>query len=168
MAFSRRSSAILGILAIILCLGCQADQRNIETENKELVRQLYAAIDAQDYEEIESLLTEDFKLIYVGMPDPLSRDMTLDLIRGFYSAFPDYTHTIEELVAENDLVAAKFSYNATHQGEFEGLPPTGNRVRYAGAQIIRIVDGKIDECWALEDNLGLMMQLGMQLAPSAR
>ncbi|MCP4572794.1 MAG: ester cyclase [bacterium] len=168
MAISQRSSAILGILSIVLCLGCLADQRNTESENKELVRQLYAAIDVQDYGEIESLLTEDFNLMYVGMPEPLSRGMTLDLIRGFYSAFPDYTHTIEELVAEDNLVAAKFSYNATHQGDFEGIPPTGNEVRYAGAQIIRIVDGKIDECWALEDNLGLMMQLGMQLAPSTQ
>ena len=62
-------------------------------------------------------------------------------------------------------MAAKFSYAATHQGEFEGIPPTGYQVRYEGAQIIMIVDNKISECWALEDHLGLMMQLGRQLAP---
>lgn len=165
MVTSQRYSVLLGILGVIFCLGCQTDLRDSETANKALVRQLYAAIDAQDYVEIESLLTADFQLMYAGMPEPFSRDETLALIRDFYSAFPDYTHTIEEIVAENDLVAAKFSYNATHQGEFEGIPPTGYQVRYEGAQIIVIVDNKISECWALEDHLGLMMQLGRQLAP---
>ena len=147
-------------------LGCQGDQRQLEAENKALVCEIYAAIDAQDYDQVGNMMTEDFRLVYVGMPKPLSKDQTLELIRGFYFAFPDSKHAIETIVADHDVVAASFTYHATHQGVFEGIPPTGNRVEYSGAQIIKIVGGKIAECWALEDNLGLMSQLGMQLTPA--
>jgi predicted ester cyclase len=72
---------------------------------------------------------------------------------------------IEELVAEGDLVVARLSYRGTHESEFEGIPATGNTVTYSGMQFFRIVDGVIKEWWLVEDNLGFMSQLGMQLTP---
>jgi predicted ester cyclase len=88
------------------------------------------------------------------------------MIRAWYSAFPDYVHVVETMVAEGDRVAVRLTYNATHQGEFEGIPATGNRISYAGAQIVTIADGMMKEMWVLEDMLGLMSQLGMQLVPA--
>ena len=60
----------------------------------------------------------------------------------------------------------RLTYNATHQGEFEGIPGTGNRISYARAQIVTIADGMIKEVWVLEDMLGSMSQLGMQSVPA--
>ena len=156
----------VGSLLVLLCLGCQQPSSDVEAANKAIVRQVYAALDAQDFEQLRQLWSEDFVLHYVGEPGPIAIDATFDLVRGFYAAFPDYTHVIEDMIAEGDQVAVKLNYHATHQGEFEGIPATGGRISYAGAQIATIVDGVVTEWWALEDNLGLMLQLGMQLTPT--
>jgi uncharacterized protein (TIGR02246 family) len=157
-----------GLITLVLLAACSRNFDSInmseaEEANKALIRQVFAAIDAQDFDQLRQILAEDFELHYVGESEPIDREATFDLIRGFYTAFPDYTHVIEEMVAEGDQVAVKLNFHATHQAEFEGIPPTGKRISYAGADIVTIVDGMATEVWALEDALGLMSQLGMQL-----
>jgi len=160
----------VGLIALILLAACgrngdSVDLSESKEENKVLVQQMFAAIDAQDFDQLRQIFSKDFKLHYVGETEPINRESTFELIRGFYGAFPDYVHVIEEMVAESDQVAVKLTYRATHQAEFEGIPPTGNPISYAGAQVVTIVDGMVTEVWALEDILGLMSQLGMQLTP---
>ena len=165
MQTDRRSPILIGLLLVLLCLGCQQASSDVQAENKALVRQMFAAIDGQDFGQLSLLLHDDFLLHYVGAPEPMGREAAFNLIRGFYAAFPDYTHVIEEMIAEGNRVAVKMNYHATHQGEFQSIMPTGNRISYAGSQMVTVVDGAVMEIWALEDNLSLMMQLGMQLAP---
>jgi predicted ester cyclase len=160
----------VGLIALVLLVACGRDVDSInmseaEEANKALVLQMFAAIDAQDFDQLRQIFAEDFELHYVGEPEPIDRETTFDLIRGFYTAFPDYVHVIEETVAEGDQVALKMNYRATHQAEFEGIPPTGNPISYAGAQIVTIENGMVTKVWALEDILGLMSQLGMELKP---
>ena len=74
--------------------------------------------------------------------------------------FPDLESTIEDLIAERDKVVAHWRAQATHQGEYMGIPPTGNRVDFRGISIYRIEGGKIAESWSVSDMLGMMQQLG--------
>ena len=74
--------------------------------------------------------------------------------------FPDLESTIEDLIAERDKVVAHWRAQATHQGEYMGIPPTGNRVNFTGISIYRIEGGQIAESWGVSDLLGLMQQLG--------
>lgn len=78
----------------------------------------------------------------------------------YREAFPDPQVTIEDLIAEGDRVAARVRFRGTHQGELEGLAPTGRRVESTGIIISRIEGDKIAEDWANFDDLGLMRQLG--------
>jgi predicted ester cyclase len=78
----------------------------------------------------------------------------------FRQGFPDVISTIEDLVAEGDKVVARWRAQATHQGEYMGIPPTGNRVEYTGISVYRIEAGKIAESWTAEDDLSLMRQIG--------
>ena len=41
-------------------------------------------------------------------------------------AFPDFHNTIEDLIAEDDRVAARLRYTGTHSGPLFGVAPTGN------------------------------------------
>lgn len=75
------------------------------------------------------------------------------------SAFPDLSLTIEEMIAERDKVAVRFTARGTHRGEFAGVPPSGNRVAWEVVSIIRIAEGKVAERWSQSDALGLMQQL---------
>ena len=59
------------------------------------------------------------------------------------AAFSDYHATNEDLIAEGDKVAARWTVQATHSGEFKGMAPTGKRVTITGITMVRIVEGKI-------------------------
>jgi predicted ester cyclase len=64
-------------------------------------------------------------------------------ILDFRRSFPDLTFTVEEIIAEGDKVAYRWSSKGTHQGEFAGIAPTGKVVTATGITIIRIIDGKV-------------------------
>jgi predicted ester cyclase len=85
-----------------------------------------------------------------------ARQEAADFRRGF----PDVVSTIEDLIAEGDMVAARWSSRATHQGEYAGVPPTGREVEFTGISVYRIEGGRIAESWTEEDELGLMRQIG--------
>ncbi len=160
-----RHAVRLSPLLLLACFGCQPPTPDVEA-NKAVVQALYDAIDSQDYDRIGELIADDFLGHAAGSPEPFDKNGGIEMIRAWYSAFPDYVHVVETMVAEGNRVAVRLTYNATHQGEFEGIPATGNRISYAGAQIVTMADGQIKEMWVLEDMLGLMSQLGMQLVPA--
>ncbi|MFC2163791.1 ester cyclase [Acidobacteriota bacterium] len=83
---------------------------------------------------------------------------------GIYrSALHDTQITIEDMIAEDDKVMTRVTLRGTHKGELEGIAPTGNQISISGFTIFRLVDGKIAEEWESLDELGLMIQLGMEL-----
>ena len=83
----------------------------------------------------------------------------------FRLAFPDVSFTVEDMIAEGDKVVDRMTWQATHQGPFMGIPPTGNRLTVTEIHINRIAEGRIVERWAQPDLLGLMQQLGAVPAP---
>jgi steroid delta-isomerase-like uncharacterized protein len=81
------------------------------------------------------------------------------------TAFPDAHVTLEDMIAEGDKVAARFTLHGTHNGELMGIPPTGKQVVVTGIDINRITNGKIVERWANFDTLGMLQQFGVIPAP---
>ena len=79
--------------------------------------------------------------------------------RALRAAFPDLTVTIEDLVAEGDLVAVRATWRGTHQGSFRGVLPIGRRIELCGMAFWRIAGGQIRESWNLIDLPTLMRQL---------
>lgn len=80
--------------------------------------------------------------------------------RTLTSGFPDLRITIRDMQEEGRVVA-RFSVEATHTGEFAGIPPTGRRVLITGIAIARITLGQLVEEHANTDGLALMKQLGV-------
>ena len=70
------------------------------------------------------------------------------------------------MIAEGDKVATRFTVTGTQQGEWMGIPASGNKFEVGGILIVRIENGKIVEQREDADLLGLMQQLGMELKPS--
>ena len=73
--------------------------------------------------------------------------------------FSDSRITIENMLAEGDKVAVRWTWTGTHTGEFVGIPPTGRHIAVAGISIHRFADGRFVESWASYDSLGMMQQL---------
>jgi predicted ester cyclase len=80
-------------------------------------------------------------------------------VSHFLSSFPDLQHTIEDLIAEGDQVAVRFSAGGTHTGQWLHFAPTGNFVRYTGVTLARIAGDKIIEHHTWWDKAGLMEQV---------
>ena len=83
----------------------------------------------------------------------------------FRQAFPDGVMTVEDMLAEGDLVATRKTFRGTHQGPFMGLAPTGKQIEIGLIDIVRVVDGRVTEHWNAVDNLGLLQQLGLLPSP---
>jgi steroid delta-isomerase-like uncharacterized protein len=78
----------------------------------------------------------------------------------FRAAFPDMTMRIDLLIAEGDLVAARWTTTGTFSGPWADIVPTGKRASFSGVNIFRIRDGRVVELWNHRDDLGLMQQVG--------
>ena len=83
------------------------------------------------------------------------------LVTKYRTAFPDLRLTIEDIFAEGDRVAVRWTWSGTHQGDLEGIAPTGKHTAGSGISIYRFSDGKIEEQWENWDTIGLMKQLGV-------
>jgi predicted ester cyclase len=65
----------------------------------------------------------------------------------YRSAFPALEATIDDILAEGERVALRWSSRGTHQGEWLGVPPTGQHGTMSGITIYRIAEGKAVEGW---------------------
>jgi len=66
-------------------------------------------------------------------------------------------------MATKDKVIIRLIARETHNGEFEGISATSNKIEISAISIIRIKNDKIVEERENVDFLSLMMQLGMEL-----
>lgn len=87
--------------------------------------------------------------------------------RALYESFPDMQYHVETTVAEGNVVAARWTVTGTHEGEFQGLPPTGNQVEIQAMGVMTGEDREITEVRLVYDRLGLMEQLGVLEPPAA-
>jgi steroid delta-isomerase-like uncharacterized protein len=136
-------------------------------KNKELVREMVEVLFNQgDVGGGDEFLSPDF-IENEELPPgvPAGREGVKLLTGMLHTAFPDFEATIEDLIAEDDRVVIRMTWTGTHEGEFMGIPPTGNRVSFGVFDIVRIADGMIVEHWGLMDNMALMQQLGVMPAP---
>ena len=79
---------------------------------------------------------------------------------AFTEAFPDLRLTVQDIMAEGDMVAARVAFHGTHRGEFQGIPPTDKEVNFTAMEFNRVAEGKVEEHWVEIDLLGLMGQVG--------
>ena len=80
-----------------------------------------------------------------------------------WNAFPDLTPAIEFTVAQGDIVVARWGATGTQNGQFLMLPATGRAVRYTGASMYRIEDGRIAEIWETRNTLSILSQLNPEM-----
>jgi len=136
-------------------------------ENKVIYRRWFEeVVTGRNLALAEELLAPDYVLHFPGLPGPVDGEGHKQLLMMFHHGFPDWQETIDNVVAEGDRVVIRVTGRGTHQGEFQGIPPTGNQVVATGVGIGRIENGRIAESWAAYDALGLMQQLGVVQQPA--
>ena len=131
--------------------------------NKEIARRFREDLwNAGDLSLADELVARDC-LLHSVVPFPIDFARGPDAVRHlvfFYQmAFSEIRVTAEQIVAEGDMVAVRWTARARHTGHLLGLPPTGRETVTTGIDMLRIVDGKIVEGWVDWDALSLLEQL---------
>jgi steroid delta-isomerase-like uncharacterized protein len=116
-----------------------------------------------------TLADEVFAANYVNHDPAQPEVRDLEGLKRYWMAicagFPDHETTVEDLLADGEMVVKRATFRGTQRGEFNGLPASGKPLVVSTISIYRIVGGKIAECWWGYDSLGIMQQLGIMPAP---
>ena len=133
-------------------------------ENKVFASQILEEVFSQgNLSKMDELFSPD---IVVHDPDKELRGLEqvkLGLAR-LRMAFPDLHYKAEDILAEDDKVMIRFTGQGTHRGEFRGVPATDREMIYTGIMILRFVQKKVVDYWAVSDVLGIFQQLGASLS----
>jgi len=134
-------------------------------ENKAVVRRWIEGFNNGDEQAEADARTADYVAHFPGAP-PLDSEGWIQATGAFVDAFPDLRLMVEDIMAEGDRVAARVSFRGSHNGPFQGIPPTNKHVTFTSIEMNRMVDGKVAEHWVEIDLLGLLQQLGATPAES--
>ncbi len=132
-------------------------------EGTGLIRRFYEdVIGGGQLNLIDELTTDGVVDHEEGLPgQPSGREGIKYFVNAMREAFPDITpNSVEPMMADGDLEAARVILTATHEGELMGVGATGKTVEFESIDIIRVEDGKVAEHWGVTDTMSLMQQIG--------
>ena len=130
---------------------------------KSFSNQYYKLLDAGkgDMSKIqEELFHPNHRSHFAGQPAPLNAASLQDLAKGFWAAFPNLAHTMEDQICEGNTVFNRMTIKATHKGDFAGVKATNKDVNISVMTSHRYVDGKLFEQRVEVDMMSLLVQIG--------
>ena len=128
--------------------------------NKAAARRVLEEIfPADDEAALTDALTDDFVNHEAPPGTPPGPGGALFYMHLLARAFSDQRWTIENVVAEGDLVALHCVHSGRHTGDLLRHPAHGKDIRLQADACHRLVDGKGAEHWAVRDDASLMRQL---------
>jgi len=135
--------------------------------NKEIIRRLYDEVFVKwNLAVVDELVSADFVCHAMPPGTPPGPAGFRQFYGTIRTTFADVRYTVEDLIAEGDKVVVRWKWDATHRGDFLGIPPTGGPAPLTGIAIYRLADGKIVERWVEVDLLGLGQRLGAKFVPA--
>ena len=127
-------------------------------DNKALMHRFWAEVNKGNLAIWDEVCTHDY--IYHGTTGDKTREESKKHAAGLLTAFPDLNVTVDDMIAEGDYLAVRYTIRGTHKGDYAGITPTGKRITLSGIELDRLTGGKFVETWGISDTLGLMQQLG--------
>ena len=130
-------------------------------QNKAVFQKMMSALNSKDLTTLESVLADDF-VDNDAMPGmAVDREGMINMMHMFLGAFPDLNITVNQWVAEGDLVVGAMTTSGTQTGEFMGMPSSGKKFSMSEMHMVRVANGKIVEHWGVGDHISMMQQLGL-------
>jgi steroid delta-isomerase-like uncharacterized protein len=113
----------------------------------------------RDFEVAEEIMTPEVTFHGALGTQTKGIDGLVTYIQQLHDIFPDFQNSVEDMVAEEQKVAACVTYRGTHEGEIFGVEPYGKVVQYVGVGIFIFQADLISHAWELGDRLSLLQQL---------
>ena len=134
--------------------------------SRQIMDRFVKFINTADPKMADDLVSPDAIFHVPGQAEPMRGPSGyLSIIAMMRSGFPDIQWTLDDLVAEGDKVAARYTMRGTHSGSFMGVPPTGNSIVVKSMAFYRLSNGQFVEEQGLPDMLELMRQIGAVPSP---
>jgi predicted ester cyclase len=114
-------------------------------------------MNGHDPDAVDGFIAEDYVNHNAHVED--GREANREFWAQWFAAFPDTRVSLDDVLIDGDRVAGRFTYEATFQGSFMGLPPTGHPVVMHSIDIWRVVDGMAVEHWDQLDTQAFYAQL---------
>ena len=125
---------------------------SVEEKHKALVRRFHEeAWNKGNVAAVDEFMAADYVDYPIPSGLPPGTEGLKQTITTYRTAFPDLKATVDDIFAEGDRVAYRWSTRGTHLGEWLGILPTGNHMTATGISIFRIVGGKVVEGWTSMD-----------------
>jgi len=139
-----------------------------DADSKRLVRSYFEEVlTRRRIDRLDKLLDPEFRS-YAPSGASIDRHQYQAAVAATLAAFTDLTVTVEEQVAERDLVATRWTAEGTHSGPLFGIEPTARTVHVSAMHIHRVRDGRFIEHWEAIDLHGLLAQLTREDAKAAQ
>lgn len=134
---------------------------SVEEENKEVARRyMEEAFNKGNLAVIPDIVANEY-IHHTNFGEMKGADGLKEAVTIMRTAFPDLNYVIDSMVAEGNMVAFTLRAQGTFEGEFFGMPPTGNQFEYTEAVFMRFADGKVEESWSYNDSSAWFKQLGV-------
>jgi steroid delta-isomerase-like uncharacterized protein len=133
----------------------------VENANERLLRRFFEAIVNRGEVDLLATFVAGEHVGHDPLGDHYGPEGVRISIEEFRTAFPNLNVTIEDIVANGDRVASRYTLRGTHDGPYMGMAATGRRVVATGLGIDRFIDEKIVESWTCFDALGILRQFGV-------
>lgn len=117
----------------------------------------------RDYSKIPEVVSESVSVYNPTAPggEVHGRDGLEAFMRGVVAGFPDFHVAVHDVVSNDDLVMYDATLTMTHEGEFDGIPPTGREVEVPEMAKYHVVDDKVREYRVCFDQQAVFEQLGL-------
>jgi steroid delta-isomerase-like uncharacterized protein len=126
-------------------------------ENERLVREHFDNVwNRGEFD--EALLAPDYR-VHAQSHEERTLAEQQAAVERYRESSPDLQKEPEDVVATEEKVVVRYTMTGTHEGEFEGIPPSHNEIEIAGVAIFRVEDGRIAESWYLGDLLTAVEQM---------
>lgn len=153
---------LVAVVPLSFVFAQEDDMVATEETNKAIVQRLLEeSFTTGDLDVLAEVVSPDVVDHELEAMEGMSAFETLSVsITMLNSAIPDFEIEIIDIIAEGDKVAVIATWTGTHEGEFMGLPATGNEINIPIFDLFRVEDGLIVEHWGVTDNLAFMSQFG--------
>jgi steroid delta-isomerase-like uncharacterized protein len=125
---------------------------SVEEKHKALVRRFHEEVwNKGNVAAVDEFMGAEYVDYAIPSGLPPGTEGLKQAITTYRTAFPDLKATVDDIFAEGDRVAYRWSTRGTHLGDWLGIPPTGNHMAATGISIFRIAGGKVVEGWTSMD-----------------
>ena len=131
----------------------------MDTNEQHLAETYLGMLNTHQPDLVDQFVAENYRNHNAFVAD--GREANRQFWTTFFTALPDVTATLEDLVMSGDRVVGRFVYRGTHTGEFMGIPASGNTVEMRSIDIWRVEDGMFVEHWDELNLLEVFQQMGV-------